>query len=244
MAAARQHVDEGDLNFVFKRLGERGKEAELVKKKNDHVVGPIFEQLTEYSMKLTENQVIVRPYGSAAEDLKCLSPDDYGDTDVMVFPSSEALLIHEEMVDHPLESPLRVRIRAGDHPVLQSCLVEDTEYLATSALKNFHPAIYGSIVSKLFDYFTRSWSVFSKDDPEQFLPIVASWKNEKTSPAFSIHCMESVDTFQRQLENMTEAKRLHSLNSAEYEWFVSAICRARGVEYTREHAAVLDEYLQ
>ena len=91
MAAARQHVDEGDLNFVFKRLGERGKEAELVKKKIDHVIGPFLEQLTEYSMELTENQVIVRPYGSAAEDLKCLSPDDYGDTDVMVFPSSEAL---------------------------------------------------------------------------------------------------------------------------------------------------------
>ena len=43
MAAARQHVDEGELNFVFKRLGERGKEAELVKKKHDHVTGPILE---------------------------------------------------------------------------------------------------------------------------------------------------------------------------------------------------------
>lgn len=50
MAAARQHVDEGDLNFVFKRLGERGKEAELVKKKNDHVIEPFLEQLTEYFM--------------------------------------------------------------------------------------------------------------------------------------------------------------------------------------------------
>lgn len=50
MAAARQHVDEGDLNFVFKRLGERGKEVELVKKKNDHVIEPFLEQLTEYFM--------------------------------------------------------------------------------------------------------------------------------------------------------------------------------------------------
>ena len=67
-------------------------------------------------------------------------------------------------------------------------------------------------VSKLIDYFRRGL-----DDPEQFLLIVASWKNEKTSPAFSIHCMESVDTFHRQLENMTETKRLYSLNSAEWE---------------------------
>ena len=194
MAAARQHVDEGDLNFVFKRLGERGKEAELMKKINEHVNGPTSELLTEHFMELTENQVIIRHYGSAAEDLKCLSPDDYGDTDIMVFPSSEVFLIHEEMVDHPLESPLHVRIRASDHPVLQSCLVEGTEYLATSALKNFHPAIYGNKVSKLFDCLTNyAIRAFSKDDPKQCLPIVASWKNEKTSPAFSVHDFPSVD---------------------------------------------------
>ena len=79
----------------------------------------------------------------------------------------------------------------------------------------------------------------------QYSPrMIPSWKNEKTSPAFSIHCMESVDTFHRQLENMTETKRLHSLNSAEWEWLCVAKCAERGVEYTREHAAVLDEYLQ
>ena len=43
---------------------------------------------------------------------------------------------------------------------------------------------------------------------------------------------------------MTETKRLHSLNSAEWEWLCVAKCAERGVEYTREHAAVLDEYLQ
>ena len=122
MAAARRHIDEGDLNFVFKCLGERGKKAELVKKRNDHVTGPTLERLTEFFMECTENQVIARPYGSVAEDLMCLSPDDYGNTDIMVFPSSEAFLIHEEVVDHSLKSPLHVRIRAGDHPILQSCL--------------------------------------------------------------------------------------------------------------------------
>ena len=245
MAAARQHVDEGDLNFVFKRLGERGKEAELMKKRNEHVNGPTLELLTEHFIELTENQVIIRHYGSAAEDLKCLSPDDYGDTDVMVFPSSEVFLIHEEMVDHPLESPLHVRIRASDHPVLQSCLVEGTEYLATSALKNFHPAIYGNKVSKLFDFLTNyAIRAFSEDDPKQFLPIVASWKNEKTSPAFAVHGVESIATLHQQLQNMTETKRLHSLNSAEWEWTWAAACEAMGVEYTREHAAVLDDFLQ
>ena len=56
--------------------------------------------------------------------------------------------------------------------------------------------------------------------------------------------MESSDTLHRQLQNMTESKRLHSLNSAEWEWFLGAICRARVVEYTREHAAVMDDFLQ
>ena len=244
MAAARRHVDEGDLNFVFKRLGERGKEAELVKKRNDHVTGPTLERLTEFFMECTENQVIARPYGSVAEDLMCLSPDDYGNTDIMVFPSSEAFLIHEEVVDHSLESPLHVRIRAGDHPVLQSCLVEGTEYLATLALKNFHPAIYGSKACELMHHFTCCLRIFSKDDLKHSLQIVANWKNEKTSPAFTTDCMESSDTLHRQLQNMTESKRLHSLNSAEWEWFLGAICRARGVEYTREHAAVMDDFLQ
>ena len=244
MAAARRHVDEGDLNFVLKRLGERGKEAELVKKRNYHVTGPTLKRLTEFFMECTENQVIARPYGSVAEDLMCLSPDDYGDTDIMVFPSSEAFLIHEEVVDHSLESPLYVRINAGDHPVLQSCLVEGTEYLATLALKNFHPAIYGSKACELMHHFTCCLRIFSKDDLKHSLQIVANWKNEKTSPAFTTDCMESSDTLHRQLQNMTESKRLHSLNSAEWEWFLGAICRARVVEYTREHAAVMDDFLQ
>ena len=150
MAVSRHFVEE--MNLVFKSLGERGREAQLVKEHDEKFLSFLLAKLTEASTKFTEKKLVVRPYGSAAEDLKCLSPENYGDIDIMVFPTTDSFIIHEDMLEYLPENPLYVRIRASDHSVFQSCLVEGTEYLATSALKNFDPAIYGSKSSEWFDY--------------------------------------------------------------------------------------------
>ncbi|KAJ7330638.1 hypothetical protein OS493_022253 [Desmophyllum pertusum] len=143
MAAEGHDVNYQELNSIFKSLGERGEEAQMWKEYNDHVTNFVLEQLSERLSKNTENRLKVRPYGSVAEDLKCQAHDDFGDVDIMVFPTSDNTMIYEELLEYSAENRLHVRIKGSDHPVLQSCLVEDTEYVATSALKDFHPAIYG-----------------------------------------------------------------------------------------------------
>ena len=240
MAAAGHDVNEQDLNFVFKCLGEQGREAVLFKEFNELVFVRLLEQVSESLSSFTENQVTVRRYGSAAEDLQCLSPDDYGDMDIMVFPSSDSLMIYDEMLKYLSENPLHVRIKASDHPVLQSCLVEGTEYVATSALKNFHPAIYGSFSPQVIAYFKHCLGIFARDD--RTLQCAVNWTNKKTSPAFTINFKQTFDTSLKALQKMTESKSMHYLDSPEWEWFGSLLpCMTTGVEYTREHAKDIKE---
>jgi len=155
MAAIRgQETTAQELNCIFKSLGVRGREGEKWKKHNDIVVFYTLRQLSSLLKTNSENRIMFRPYGSAVEDLKSIEPNDVGDVDIMIFPNSDNLLIHDEMMEYS-ENPLHIRIKGDNHPVLQSCLAEHTEYVATSALKNFHPAIYGSSAPHIADLITR-----------------------------------------------------------------------------------------
>ena len=237
---SRHFVEE--MNLVFKCLGERGREAQLVKEHDEKFLSFLLGKLTEASTKFTEKKLVVRPYGSAAEDLKCLSPENYGDIDIMVFPTTDSLIIHEDMLEYLPENPLYVRIRASDHSVFQSCLVEGTEYLATSALKNFDPAIYGSKSSEWFDYLKYSLSIVS-DDRSPSLQFVCSWKNKEVGPAFTIDSKQWFGTTLEQLQNMTESKKGCSCELADWEGLASSMFNANGMEYTREHASVTEDLL-
>ena len=44
--------------------------------------------------------MILRIYGSAVEDLKCLAPNDVGDLDIVICPKSDDLMIHDEMIEY------------------------------------------------------------------------------------------------------------------------------------------------
>ena len=240
MAVSRHFVEE--MNLVFKCLGERGREAQLVKEHDEKFLSFLLGKLTEASTKFTEKKLVVRPYGSAAEDLKCLSPENYGDMDIMVFPTTDSFIIHEDMLEYLPENPLYVRIRASDHPEFHSCLVEGTEYLATSALKNFDPAIYGSKSSEWFDYLKYSLSIVS-DDRSPSLQFVCSWKNKEVGPAFTIDSKQWFGTTLEQLQNMTESKKGCSCELADWEGLASSMFNANGMEYTREHASVTEDLL-
>ena len=132
-----------EMNLIFKCLGERGEEGQQWKEFTENVVFYILQFLSAVLNTTTIKHVVVRPYGSAAEDLKCLEPDDVGDVDIVIFPNCDNLIIDEEMIEYSPGNPLHVRIKGQTHPVLKSCLAENTGYVATSALKNFNSDIYG-----------------------------------------------------------------------------------------------------
>ena len=147
------------------------------------MIGLFQSILPELSKMRTENlrcepqQVRFQLYGSFAEDLYV---DVFPDCDVMIFPTSDELMIDDELIEYCFPSnPLHVRIRGTGHPVLQSCLAENTEYVATSALKNFHPAIFGPIRSS----FTCTAEVLPVFGPKPLPLCSVSVKNSMTSPA-------------------------------------------------------------
>ena len=236
MAASVHDLDYQELNVVFKSLGERGKEAEVKKEYNDHVVAFVLQQLSEYLSRTTANRIMARPYGSAAEDLKSLVPDDYGDVDIMVFPTSDNCLVHEELLEYSPKNPLHAKIKGRDHPVFQSCLMEGTDYLATSALKNFHPAIYGSAAPGLLGLLTRCMRALSREGEG-----VYKWKNKERSPAFTFELQQSFETLVEQMQKMKESQIWQGLDVAQWEWFLKALCGVKGTEYTREHTEVLSD---
>ena len=134
-------------------------------------------EVTTEGLRRGPQQVRFQLYGSFAEDLHV---DVFPDFDFMIFPTADGLMIDDELIEYFPSNPLYVRIRGTAHPVLQSCLAENREYVATSALKNCHPAIFGP--------------VSITNNPDDVLPatfvampgLSLSVKNSMTSPAIKI----------------------------------------------------------
>ena len=246
MDATGEGAKSQELNFIFKSLGEQGKEAHMVwKERHEHVSSYVLERLSELLSKTSTNRITVRPYGSAAEDLKCLEPNDIGDVDIMIFPNSDNLMINEELLEYSLDNPLHVRITGGNHPVLQSCLVEDTEYVATSALKNFHPAIYGSASPHLADRITRVFQAMPGGKLSPISQVKAHLKNTASSPAVTVnYALQSFGTISENRKGLNDQRNVSYVDPAEWEWMAHLNCVARGIDYSRQHAELLSDFLQ
>lgn len=189
---AREDLQREELNFIFKSLAEKGEDGKLYEKGNKYLSG-IFPQYLTSKLEKTENSIVIKAYGSAAEELTCYEPSDVGDVDIMIFPNSPKLTIHEEQLEYSLENPLHVRIRRDHHSALQPCLVEHTEYVATSAVKSFHPAIFGHISPKLVNFVTRAIRALSSLDTLSTI-VTAHLKNKTTSPALTLNLSQSLGT--------------------------------------------------
>ena len=138
MAVAKEDVNTKELSFIFKSLGEKDNETGRA------TMYFLEHRISKVLSDTSTNGTVFEFSGSAAENVRCYDSDYCGDVDLMIFPNADDVLIHDELIEYLPDNPLHVRIKGIDHPVLQSCLVGDTEYVATSALKNFHPALYRS----------------------------------------------------------------------------------------------------
>lgn len=145
MAGIDQEEALPEFDIVLNVLGERQRteEAHAHNEHSEHLTRSLLEMLTkEYGDRLT-----FRIYGSTAEDLKCLEPDNLGDVDIMVFPNF--ILIDDKLIEYSRDNPLYVRIKGSNDFVLQNCLAKDTEYVSTSALRSFDPVIYGDFAHNI-----------------------------------------------------------------------------------------------
>lgn len=145
MAATDHEEALQEFDIVLKVLGERQRteDAHAHNEHSEHLTRSLLDMLTkEYGYRLT-----FRIYGSTAEDLKCLELANLGDVDIMVFPNF--ILIDDKLIEYSRDNPLYVRIKGSNDFVLQNCLAKDTEYVSTSALRNFDPVIYGDFAHNI-----------------------------------------------------------------------------------------------
>lgn len=241
MAAAGGDTETQDLNFLLKLLGERGEDGQDLKEHTEHVSIFIFKHLSEIINHRFNTNITFRHYGSTAEDLKCPQARDIGDEDIVIFPNSDNLIIHGDLIEYIPTHPMHIRIRGVNHPILKSCLVEGTDYLATAALKNFHSAIYSSFPTHLVDFFTRTLEVMSR---EEIFNGIYEWKNSPTSPALTVDYARSNGSITEQINKQKDPRYLVNLDVSEGEWMAHDLCTARGIEYTKEHAQVITDVLQ
>lgn len=173
--ASREDSENQHLSHLYKCLA--AKVDDRINLGAFSVLSSLVEEFFE-DIRRKQPQVKFQLYGSSAEDLHV---DVFPDLDVVVFPTADELMIDDELIEYCFPSnPLHVRIRGTGHPVLRSCLTENTEYVATSALKNFHPAIFGpvSITDNADDVFPSAIVLMPN--------LSLSVKNSGISPAIKI----------------------------------------------------------
>ena len=134
---------------------------------------------------------------------------------------------------------MHVRIKGADHPVLKSCLVEDKEYVATSMLKTFHPAIYGRSVSRVVDFiiFATAGPLMMVTTPKlsSLLESTYQLKNKEASPALTFSFSRPLN---RQPNNSFHVDREGLKRMAH------SFCKLTGTVYTEEHAKVINDISQ
>ena len=243
MAPTEGDVNTQELNVILKTLAKRGNEGTKWKAHTENVIFYILQQLSERLTLTSENRIVFQPYGSAAEDLKCIESYDLGDVDVVIFPNSENTMIYEELIEYLPEHPLHVRIIGVDHPVLHSCLVDDTDHVATSALKNFHPAIYGSSAPEIAELTTRAIKqIASQEEFSSILQSTSHLTNSAKSPAVTLNFAQPLGCLsEKPLKDQQDVSEIYT---AEWEWLVHLLFRETGTRYTREHAEVVADITQ
>ena len=231
-------IERMTLNALFRSMGQRGIEGELWKEHTEHCVVYILKGLSKILSRTGNNSMMFQAYGSAAEDLKSMGPNDVGDLDIVITPSSDALIIQDEMIEYS-ENPMHVRIKAVGHKNLRSCVVGDTQYLPSSALKNFHSAIYGKSAPYFMKTVIQTLQVMSRTEEMKF---AFDWKNRDGSSAFQIDYKQRFGPISSEIERLSNPNTLINVDVADWEWFIHGLCWLSGIEYSKEHARVFKEY--
>ena len=235
MASAGYDKKTQELSLQFKSLGQQN-DAQKLAERVQILLFYFLKVLSKDLEKYSENGIRFRPYGSAAEELKCIEPDDVGDVDIVIYPDSNNLMIHDELIEYLPENPMHVRIKGADHPVLKSCLVQDTEYVATLALKTFHPAIYGRSVPGAVDMIILATAaplmIMMNPELSSLLQSTYHLKDKEASPALSF-------SFSRPLSRQPN-NSFHVYRDG-LKRMAHGFCKLTGTE---EHAKVINDFIQ
>ena len=249
MATSGEDVETEELNLILKSLGERSNVDGFMWKVSMeelcfHV--SLFQNVLSSTGERPglEKEIgfTLRLYGSSAEDLKSsVAANDVGDYDIMVIPSSEDLLIDDEMIEYLPQHPLHVRVKGRDHTLLQFCLVEDTPYVTTSAIKELHPLIYGTGASAMIKMLPRIFQAVSRKSV--WGTNMGEWENREAGPALQTNFDQSYSTLEV-AERISNKHSFPNFDFAEVECLLFCIFQMCGLEYTKEEAELSEKLLK
>ena len=249
MATSGEDVETEELNLILKSLGERSNvDGFLWKVSMEELC--FYVSLFQNVLSSTgerpglEKEIgfTLRLYGSSAEDLKSsVAANDVGDYDIMVIPSSEDLLIDDEMIEYLPQHPLHVRVKGRDHTLLQFCLVEDTPYVTTSAIKELHPLIYGTGASAMIKMLPRISQAVSRKSV--WGTNMGEWENREAGPALQTNFDQSYSTLEL-AERISNKHSFPNFDFAEVECLLFCIFQMCGLEYTKEEAELSEKLLK
>lgn len=228
------------LNEFFKSLGEVDEESRKWKEYHESAV-KILRLWFEF-MGSKQEFVKARIYGSSAENLKNYSFDDVGDLDVLLC-LGEGIVVDESLLEYSPTNPAFVKIKGAGHPLLQSRLVEDTEYVCATDVRDLNPFVDSCVFG--FTLGPRIAKVMMPHLPTQ--PRKFSVRERETdSPALTIDfstLMDSRDILSRRLEQLKQLN-IQNLDSSELEVLPVSLFSLAHVEYTPQHAEVFDDFVQ
>lgn len=207
-----EDTENDELNRLILTLGKRGKESLRWKQHEGNFWNIMFNPSLEIWSKESGTCLVLQPYGSTAEDLKSEEAYDVGDVDIMIFPDSDHLLIHDEMIEYLPAHPLHVRVKGADHPVLKFCCFKDTSYLCSAALKTPHELIYGD----LGDTLGVAFDLISRENPTFTLPYTCHLENSGNSPALKVNFAIPSDDFEPPA-SLQSSKREWQANSFRFQ---------------------------
>lgn len=228
------------LHEFFKSLGEVDEESQKWKEYHE-CVNKMMQLLFEFMASRTADIAKFQLYGSSAENLKNYSFDDVGDLDLLLVLGND-FVVAEDMLEY-LPNPAFVKIKGTGHPLLQSILAEDTEYISASDIKELYPIVDMALFG--FTLFPRVIKAVTSHFP---VPPVNSTLRERDtfSPAFTLDLsaiMECRNILSRRLEQLKEL-HFQNVDPRELEILPASLCTLRNEDYTSQHAEVFDDFLQ
>ena len=229
------------LDEFFKSLGEVDEESQKWKEHHENV-NKMMQLLCEFMASRTGDVAKFQLYGSSAEKLKNYSFDDVGDLDLLLVLGND-FVVDEAMLEYLPINPAFVKIKGSEHPLLQSHLAEDTEYISASDVKEFYPFVDMTLFG--FTFFPRLINAITSHLPAP--PLNSTLRERDTSsPALTLDfsaMMGSPNILSRRLQQLKEL-HFQNVDPRELELLPASLCTIRNVEYTSQHAEVFDDFLQ
>ena len=235
MEATQDSPADKELNEFFQ---EMSREDEQGKSWSKYVETWVQELISYLSSLFKLPQV---SFGSTSEGLRCYTPHDIGDFDLMLFPSREEMLLSIDHLHDIPECPGFVHIHGIGHPVLKNCLHQDTEYVATSALKDFHPSVFGQASALLQAVPTVIKGLSIHMDPNEVAIKLAN--SCQSAPAVTVDFAQSYSNFHEQLQD-TRGLEINERNRWFYEFVALQMCRFQGIEFGEKEQFIVEFFMK